>query len=230
MFGHSKPIPFNPYGSRRARRRFPPWLALLVLGIAAGVGGVVFVQDRYLPPRLSAAESIRLRQAFTEADTERERLRAELADTSKRLQVATAERHSAQEALAANVAGSQRLREDMAAAIAALPPDPRGGTVQVRAGRFAAEGGGLSYDLILTRERGGERALPAVLQLTVAGTTARGVESAVALKPVSLTIGAQEVTHGNAPLPDGFRPRQTTVAVLDRAGGRSLGMRVLLLK
>jgi hypothetical protein len=229
MLGNSKPIPFNPYGTRRARGRFPPWLALLLIGIAIGVAGVTFVQNRYLPPRLTAAESIQLRNDYAEADAERTRLKTEQAESAKRLQTALADRKTAVDQLAANIASNEGLHDDMAAVIAALPPDPRGGTVQVRAGRFAAEGGGLSYNLILTRDRSGDRAMPAVLQFTVAGTTAKGVESNLALKPVSLTIGAQEVARGNLVLPDGFKPRQTTVSVLDRAGGKSLGMRVLLL-
>jgi hypothetical protein len=230
MLGNSRPIPFNPYGSRRPRRRLPPWLALLVIGIALGVGAVLVVQDRYLPPRLSAAESVKLRAAYTEADGERTRLQAELAANNKDLQLAVSERKAAVDELATETAGTQQLRDDISAVIAALPPDPRGGAVQVRAARFASEGGALRYDLILTRDRAGEREMPAVLQLTVAGTTARGVESAIALKPVALNLGSQEVARGSLDLPDGFKPRQTTVSVLDRAGGKALGMRVLLLK
>jgi hypothetical protein len=48
------------------------------------------------------------------------------------------------------------------------------------------------------------------------------------LKPVDLSIGAHEVVRGSQPLPDGFRPRQVTIQVLERAGGRALGMRVML--
>ena len=69
MLGHSKPIPFDPYGSRRrSRKRFPGWLLLLLSGIAIGAGGVVYVQERHLPPRLSAAESTRLQDAYAKAD------------------------------------------------------------------------------------------------------------------------------------------------------------------
>jgi hypothetical protein len=38
------------------------------------------------------------------------------------------------------------------------------------------------------------------------------------------------VVRGSLALPDGFRPRQTTVQVLDRPGGKLLGMRVILVK
>ena len=229
MFGSSKPIPFDPYGRRRSSRRFPPWLALLVTGAALGVGAVLVVQQRYLPPRLSAAESIKLRDDYQAADAERSGLKRELADATARLQKATAERQAAVDDLAAGTASTRQMRDDMAAVLAVLPPDPRGGAVQVRAGRFQTNGGTLDYDLILTRTKGGERPLPAVMQFTVAGSSARGTESSVALKPVAFTLGTHEVTHGSLPLPDGFKPRQTTVTILDRAGGKPLGMRVLLM-
>src|SRR5439155_11951312 len=54
MFGQSKAVIFEPYGRRRSRRTVPRWLVLLLSGIVVGAGGVVFVQERYLPPRLSA--------------------------------------------------------------------------------------------------------------------------------------------------------------------------------
>ena len=60
MFGQFKPIAFEPYGRRRSRRLVPRWLVLLTLGAAIGAGGVVLVQERYLPPRLSADASAEL--------------------------------------------------------------------------------------------------------------------------------------------------------------------------
>jgi len=49
----------------------------------------------------------------------------------------------------------------------------------------------------------------------------------VALTPIALTLGSHGVLRGSLQLPEGFKPRQTTVQVLDRAAGKSLGMRVL---
>jgi len=230
MFGRSKPVVIERYGKRRSRWHVPRWLVLLVLGIASGAAGVVFVQERYMPPRLSAEASTQLRSAFEQAEAERQRLQAQLGDTTQRLQAALAEKKRQDDELAAPHAAAQRLRDDMAAVIGAMPPDPRGGAVEVRGGRFTAQGGMLAYDVVLTRERDTGKPLAGVMQLSVAGASARGVESAVTLKPVEVSIGSHQIVRGSAPLPAGFKPRQTTVQVLDGPGGKPLGMRVMMVR
>ena len=230
MFGQSKPVVFERYGKRRSGWRLPRWLVMLLLGIAVGVGGVVFVQERYLPPRLSADASSQLRNAFEQADAERQRLQRELGETGKQLATALADKKRQDEELAAPRAVAQRLRDELGAVISALPPDPRGGVVEVRAGRFTAQGSALAYDVVLTRERASATPLPGVMQLSVTGAAARGHEATVNLKPVDVSIGSQQVLRGSLPLPEGFRPRQATVQVLDRPGGKPLGMRVMLVK
>ena len=77
MLGSSKPIPFDSYRGRRSRTRVPRWLVLLLAGTALGALAVVFVQERYLPPRLSAPESETLRTSFETADAARRRLQGE---------------------------------------------------------------------------------------------------------------------------------------------------------
>jgi len=230
MFGQSKPVVLESYGSRRKRGRPPRWLVLLLSGVVLGAVGVVVVQERYLPPRLSPAESTKLRTAYETADAERLRLQQSLGETSQKLTTALAEKKSLADDLAASRSLTERQREDMNAVVAALPPDPRGGGVEVRAGRFTTKGGMLVYDVVLTRERGGGKPMHGVLQLTVAGTPTRGPETAVALKPVTLSLGSHEVVRGSQALPEGFKPRETTVQVLDRVAGKPLGMRVMLVK
>ncbi len=228
MFGRSKPVVIS-YGRRRTGPRVPRWLVLLLLGVAAGAGGLWLAQEKWLPPRLSADASRELRAGFEQADAERKSLAAQLAATTRELQSAQATLQRQTQELAAPRAEAQKLRQDMDALIAALPPDPRGGTVQVRAGRFAAQGGALAYDLVLTRDaRTAAAPLAANLQLNVLGLTSRGAETTVALKPVSISIGAHALVRGSLPLPDGVRPRQVTVQVLDAPSGKSLGMRIML--
>jgi hypothetical protein len=229
MFGSSKPVVLS-YGQRRARKRVPSWLLWLLTGVAVGAGGLWWLQERYLPPRLSAADSRELRSAFEQADAERRNLTAQLAATTQRLDASLAANKRQADELAAPRAAAERLRDDLGALIAALPPDPRGGPVEVRAARFAVKDGALVHDVALTRERDTATAQPGVMQLSVLGLTARGAESTVALEPVNVSLGAQALVRGRLPLPEGFRPRQVTVQVLDRPGGKPLGMRVMLVK
>lgn len=229
MFGRSKPVVLESYGHRRKRGRPPRWLVLLLGGVVLGVGGVLLVQERYLPPRLSARDSAQLRSSFETAEAERKRLQQSLADTEARLAQAVAQQKTLTEELASSRGNVERLSGDLAATVAALPPDPRGGTVEVRAGRFAIRGGSLVYDVVLARERPTAKPASGVLQLLLAGSSAKG-EATVSLKPVPLSFTHHEVVRGSQPLPEGFKPREATVQVLDRPDGRSLGRRVLLVK
>lgn len=230
MFGSNKPVVLERYGRRRSRWRLPGWLWLLSGGIAAGAGGLFYLQERHLPPRLSAEDTAALRSDFAQADAERQKLKAELGTTRQQLDAALTKTKQQETELAAPRAAAQRLREDMAALIGTLPPDPRGGAVEVRAGRFAAQGSALAYDIVLTRERDNAKPITGVLQLSVMGLSARGAETTLALKPVDLSLGGQALVRGSLPLAEGFKPRQVTVQVLDRAGGKPLGMRVMLVK
>ena len=154
-----------------------------------------------------------LQKAFAQADADRARLKGELGETSKRL--------------VASRAAIDRLHADVASAVDSLPPDPRGGAVEVRAAQFTTKGGLFAYDVVLTRSRDTAKPIAGVLQFSLAGESARGGETTAALKPVELSIGSHQVLRGSLPLPEGFRPRQTTVQVLDRVGGKALGMRVM---
>ena len=231
MFGRSQEVIFESYGRRRSRSRWrlPRWLLLLLLGVGAGGAAVVAVQERYLPPRLSAAASAELRRAFAQADSERAQLKASLAQAKQSLDATLLDRKTLAGDLAASIAAAAGLREDLAAVVTSLPPDPRGGAVAVRAGRFAVKGGQLEYDVVLTREHAAGKPMPGTLQLLVAGESERGVQSVLTPKAIPLLVGSHEVVRGSVPLPAGFKPRQTTVQVLDRAAGKSLGMRVLLI-
>jgi hypothetical protein len=226
MLGQFKPVTYEPYGRRRSG--VPRWLVLLLFGILLGAAGVVVIQELYLPARLTAEASSRLRTAFERAEAERKRLEAELGDATKRLETAQAENKSAEGELTAARAIAQRLSDDLTAVIATLPPDPRAGSIEIRAARFSVNKGALTYDVVLTRERPGTKTVPALMQLLVTGQNARGAEATVSLTPVQLTLGSHEVPRGSLQLPDGFKPRQTTIQMLDRVNGKQLGMRVFI--
>lgn len=221
-----KPVVFEPSGTRRRRRGLPRWLVLLLTGVAIGAGGVIFVQERYLPPRLSAAASTELRTALAQADGERASLRTELDATTGRLDAALTEKKSLDDELSSSRATIEGLREDVASVIEALPPDPRGGAIGVRAGRFRVESGKLVYDVMLTRDRRSSKPFTGVMQLVLAGQN----NTHFNMKPLPVSIAEYQSLRGTMPLPDNFRPAEATIRVLDRVDGRQLGMRVLLVQ
>ena len=223
-----KPVPFEPYGSRRKAVRVPRWLTFLLLGIVLGAGGLFYIQERYLPPRLSPSESKELRTNFEQADTERKALKGQLTETSKKLETALADKASTTDLLAKERKALEPLRSDLAALVAVLPPDPRGGAVEVRGGNLSARDGKLDYAVVLTRDKAA-RPLNVQMKLTVNGEAAKGGESTIAIDPVPVTVTNHEIARGSAALPAGFRPRQATIQVLD-AAGKPLGMRVLLVR
>ena len=49
----------------------------------------------------------------------------------------------------------------------------------------------------------------------------------VSAAPIAITVGTHESLRGHVQLPPGFAPRQATIRLLDKPGGRQLGMRVL---
>lgn len=229
MWGQNKPVVLS-YGRPRSRWSLPPWLVLLILGAAAGAAGVIYVQEKHLPPRLSASASAELRSAYEQADAERRQLKADLAATTQKLQSAQADGKKLGEDLAAGRSGSEKLRQDLDFMVDALPADPRGGVVEVRAGRVQRKGAALAYEVALTRSGGGNKPMGAVLQIGVSGLGANGAETRVLGKPLPLSIAAYGIARGTLALPEGFRASQATITVLDRPDGRQLGMRVLYVK
>lgn len=240
MSASFKPVAFEPYGRRRTRLRVPRWLLLLLLGIGVGAGGVIYVQEELLPPRLTAAASTELRASFAEADGERQRLRTELAETSKKLQAALAEGEKATSEASASRTTIEQLRADVAELVEVLPPDPRRGAIEVRAAKFATRDGGLAYDVVLSRPaRAGTKPIPVTMQLVLSGESARNdsvggsgtsTGNVVNSEPIAITVGTHESLRGHVQLPTGFAPRQATIRLLDKPGGKQLGMRVLPVK
>lgn len=230
MFGRSNAIGLDSYSARRARKRVPRWLLLLLLGVLLGAGGVIVAQERWLPPRLGAAESARLSTAYDNADRERLQLRQQLAETQARLQQATATAQKLDEAAKAQQRSVAALHESIDAMVEALPPDPRGGTVQVRAARFRVEGNQLAYDIVLSREKAGDKPFTGVLQMVLTGTAGSNDNANARLDPVPISMGRHTSLHGSRPLPASLAARQVTLQVLDKPQGQLLGMRVMNLR
>ena len=231
MFGRSKPVVFDRYARSRSRRLLPRWLVLLLFGAALGAGGVIYVQERVLPARLSAADSAELQKSFEQADAERGRLETELGETRQKLEAALSEKQALAGRLETTQRDTEGLRQDVTSLVDALPPDPRGGTVAVRAARFdLGDGGNLAYEVVLSRDKPNAKPLGGVIQFVVAGGSERGAPDPVTSEPRPISIGAYGVVSGSLSLPAGFKPRQATVQVLDKPGGKLLGMRVMYVR
>jgi hypothetical protein len=229
MLENFKPVAFEPYGRRRLSWRPPLWLLTLLLGAAVGVGGLMLVQERFLPSRLSSSESAALRNQVVQTEQERDRAKVELAASVQQRDAALAERKAAVDELAADRERTMNTRADQDFLIASLPPDPRAGAIEVRAARLTRQRGALNYEVLLMRGKGANAdvPLPGVMQFVVAGQ-AGGVERHLTLEPIKITVGTYLSLRGSVSLPETFNPKQTTINVLDRVGGKQLGMRVIV--
>lgn len=227
LFRRDGPVVFerHDYGGRRPRS-VPRWLLWLVGGIAVGAGGLHLMQEEYLPPRLTAAESQQLQARVGQLEVEGLRLRSGLdkAAADARASQASGEKLGAELADARKAV--ERLQADLVLFDEVLPPDPRGGAVGVRAAKFVNDDGRLAYHVLLTRERRGGKPFAGTMELIVAGERA-GRNDTIELKPVEVSVAAYQHVRGSLPLPAGFAARQVTVRVLDRHGGTLQGMRVI---
>jgi hypothetical protein len=227
LLSPSKPVAYYSSSRRRHRFRPPRWLVLLLVGTVVGVGGVLFVQESYLPPRISVAAGEQLRTALASSEASRVKQEADLAETTKRLAASLAERKQLADELADSRASAGRLQEDLKAFVSALPPDPRGGVVEIRAGRFVATGSSLNYTVVLSRGRASDAALPVSVQYVVSGDAPRGTSPVFTAPMQAASVGSSSVQRGTLALPADMKPRQVAIHILDRTGGKSLGMRVL---
>lgn len=242
MFTRNKPVVFDRYGSggRRSRFRIPRWLLILMLGILLGAGGLSYAQRNLLPPRLTPGESQELLSRAGRLEAERQRLQGELDRTTTEARTAAqtaareiASTRSRNEKLASDLAAAREsvtpLERDVALFLSILPPDPRGGTVAVRAASFANDAGKLDYHVLLTRDPKDGKAFEGVIELVVTGTRG-GRNDTVTLDPVPVSLERYRHVQGELALPPGFDGRQVNVRVLDRAGGRLLGTRLLYVR
>jgi hypothetical protein len=225
-----KPVAFDPYRKRSAAWRPPPWLVFALIGAAVGVAGTVLVQEKMLEPRLSAGESAALRTSLEQAERDRVRLRADLASATTRLDAALADHKAIASELAADRERTKNSRADLDFLMASLPPDPRGGAVEVRAARLTRQRGALGYEVLLTRDKPGAQPVAGVMQFVVSGVGSGGAERHITLEPIKINVASHQSLRGSLALPDSFTPRQTTINVLDRVGGKPLGMRVMYVK
>jgi len=241
LFGRNKPVVFDRYGSsRRPGFPIPRWLLILLLGVVLGAGGLFHIQKSYLPPRLTPAESQQLQAQAAQLEAERRRLQGELDRTGAEARTAA---QTAARQIASTRAENEKLSRELAAArdsvaplqrdltlfAEVIPPDPRGGVIAVRAANFANDAGKLGYHVLLTRDPKDGKPFEGVMELVVTGSRG-GRADTVTLDPLPVSVEHYRHLQGKLALPPGFEGRQVTVRVLDQAGGRLLGMRVLYVR
>ncbi len=227
MFSRSSSNAFKPYALRtgKPQRRVPGWLLWLLVGMVLGVGGVIFIQQNYMPPRLTAQESARLTQHVTQVQLALRNTQEQLEEASQDIQRRETERQAMAEELDTAREALAPLQEDLLLLLEALPPDPRGGDIQIRAGRFYNDDdGALDYHVVLTRDGNGR--FNGGVQFAVEGRYPSGRVGTVELDPLPLQLGRFDNVNGQMPLPDGMRARQITIRVLD-ASGQQQAMRVI---
>jgi len=128
MLGQSGRPVFKPsvYQPGRHNRRLPRGLGLLLIGIALGAGGVLFLQTNYGPPRLSTEQSEQVRSELNAATLERQRLQTQIDDLQRQLEASHTAAAAAPAATAAQpvspVVAQPAPEPAPAAAAAASPP------------------------------------------------------------------------------------------------------------
>jgi hypothetical protein len=65
------------------------------------------------------------------------------------------------------------------------------------------------------------------MQYVVLGDATRGTDTVLTSAAQAASVGAASIQHGTIALPEGLKARQVAIHILDRPGGKSLGMRVL---
>lgn len=227
MFGRSKSTSFKPYtfGDKKPARRLPRWLLWLVVGMVVGVASVLFVQQEYMPPRLTAKQSEQLTMQFTQVSTALQHTQAQLEQANQQLSQQRAREQSLMGDLERARAALKPLQDDLELLQDVLPPDPRGGNLQIRAGRYFNRDGNLAYHLVLTRAQG-SAAFKGTVRFAVEGRYPNGRTAAITLDPIPLQVDRYENVQGEVALPDGMHARQITSRILD-ANGRVHAMRVI---
>ncbi|MEN4922172.1 DUF6776 family protein [Achromobacter spanius] len=219
MFGRSQRAVFKPsvYQPGQRTRRMPRWLVLLLVGIALGAGGVLFLQTNYGPQRLTVEQSEQLHSELSASNLERQRLQTQLEE-------ATQQRD-------ANKAGHEKLTSDLADARArietldkelvlfqdAMPPDPRGGNLGIRSATFKRAPGQLDYQVLVMREDRQGAPFKGNLTFAIEGSYPNGRAATITPEGPALNVDRYDYALGQLKLPDGFIPKVVVLRVMDGA-------------
>src|SRR5690606_31510311 len=178
-----------------------------------------------MAPRLSARESEQITMQAAQLSAALAQSQSQLEQASKELTAQQALNESLSQDLARARTALEPLQEDLALLQEVLPADPRGGDLQIRAGRFYNKDDGLSYHMVLTQNEP-EQTFKGSLQFVVQGRYPNGRTASVTLDPLPLELSDFQNVRGTVPLPDGMQASQITTRVLNGDGATS-AMRVI---
>ncbi|CFN66193.1 inner membrane protein [Bordetella pertussis] len=216
-FGRSQRQVFKPsvYQPGKRTRRMPRWLVLLLVGIALGAGGVLFLQTNYGPQRLTVEQSEQLHTELSAANLERQRLQTQLDEAIGQRDANKFTHEQLTTDLAQARTRIDTLNQELLLFQDAMPPDPRGGDIGVRSAVFKRQPGQLSYQVLIMRENHAGPAFKGNVTLAIEGNYANGRRGTLTPDPLALDLQRYNNTQGVLPLPDGFTPRSVTIRVLD---------------
>ena len=212
MFSFSKSNTFKPvpFGQSRKRGSVPRWLIWSGSGLIAGAIGLYALQEKVLPPRLSTLESNSLRSKAEDATKAMTVAKSELADSVKAMKQAQGDQAKAVDKMNVALVGVDPLMKDIDLFIKALPPDPRGNPIGIRAGNFAAGGGQLTFHVLFVREAKDDSNFSGTMQIVAAGARG-GRDASITLDPQPIAMDQYKHVQGKLALPADFQPREIAI-------------------
>ena len=217
MFGRSQRATFKPsvYQPGQRTRRMPRWLVLLMVGIALGAGGVLFLQTNYGPQRLTVEQSEQLHSELSASNMERQRLQTQLEEATQQRDANKAGHEKLTTDLAESRAKIETLNKELVLFQDAMPPDPRGGNIGIRSASFKRAPGLLDYQVLVMREDRTGAPFKGTLTFAIEGSYPNGRAATVTPEGPALTIDRYDYALGQLKLPDGFTARVVVLRVLD---------------
>lgn len=217
MFGRSQRAVFKPsvYQPGQRTRRLPRWLVLLLVGIALGAGGVLFLQTNYGPQRLTVEQSESLHTDLSASNLERQRLQTQLEEATQQRDANKAGHEKLTTELADARARIDTLNKELVLFQDAMPPDPRGGNLGIRSASFKRGTGQLGYQVLIMREEPSGAPFQGTLTFAIEGNYPNGRAATITPEGPALNVDRYDYALGELTLPDGFNPRVVVLRVMD---------------
>jgi len=203
----------------------PRWLVLLLVGIALGAGGVLFLQTNYGPQRLTVEQSEQLHSELSASNMERQRLQTQLEEATQQRDANKAGHEKLTADLAESRAKIETLNKELVLFQDAMPPDPRGGNLGIRSASFKRAPGLLDYQVLVMREERTGAPFKGTLTFAIEGSYPNGRSATVTPEGPALTVDRYDYALGQLKLPDGFTAKVVVLRVLD-ANQKQQAMRI----